>query len=1187
MRRLVLAVATAMASFLGWEGAALAYEPISAENIALVEQCGATVLRRQEPTLAGQLYGALFSPDMEGNQRYSRGIGVVIGVSQYSPSSGFVALPGVKKDVATMQNLMISQSGGDLGYDVVISLTDENVTGPNVACLVQNALPTLIDKELDRLLFYWAGHGLDNGQKRGYLPFYDTPSARINDFTALPMLDLQEWAKREDIFGSVRQAVFVIDACVSGLATGESRSAERLKPMVNANLVGDYEGFLRNYSDLGQPVHVMFTAADKSGPTRETPEGGYFTQEFVKSLTGTVRIADDNGVVGHYALALHMVDKMEEAGNPPKPQVKILSGASEYAYFLRPDSPLMSRFARLQEEFLQKLRAKQEAQSGMADSGGVQKPVQESGPNTTGQFRLADEIVSNCTGDEDNRPLEELDEGTLREYRGMCRQIIKLNELNGIKQVPPYLTNASLSLQLAKLAIDQADDKKAGTFFEEASKEYYKVGDFPEGAAQAATGMLSLADMIYNQSWPTASGGSDERMFDLAKTAYDLGDKNFGGHFYAWLVRNGRGTEKNPKLAVRLFEESFAEGNGSAANNIAQIYAAGELGEPDYKRAYDFYLKAGELGMLDGYLNAASLYTDGNIETDADTGNREALALVDKVLSIEPNHPWGLNFKGWMTETGRGGPADAKLGAEYYAKSLEAGFAYAGVNLAYLKRKGIGVPQDLDEAKILFTNGCNNQQARACANLADMMVFGEGYEASPELEVEAMALAERALEYEPKNGFAMTIRGYLLEFGRGVERDYRAAAEAYRQGGEFGTPWGWRNLGYMNRTGKFDENGVELYPKNVQAALEAFNKAGEQGDAGGLAAIGEMMLKGELGEVTDDIRRQAEEKLLQAEQIGNVWATELLGDLYDGAYGGTADLSKAVAAYKRAADQKSRYGLARLGDFVRDARVDKAVFDEAQLSAPWEYYNVCGDLGWPDCYLSAAKTMFIRGVEGDQVKSGEGAGLYVRPQGQEAIDTMYKYLELGAAGADGMPDAKLAMAALNLAGFGGQVEFLLPTGFTPSSSTADQILRSMTDGGKPAGYVAIGLMISGLLEGRQKTTFESVRESFEPDKGICIHTGLVLADAVTPIFPNFDCGWYDAQLPNWTIGIARAKSSTSMRAEPGRGTVLKALTKGKRVIYMPIANTAGDRWVKVQDEDNTIGWVSADFLEPITEVAAK
>ena len=437
MRRLVLAVATAMASLL-WGGAALAYEPISAENLALIEQCGATVVRRQEPTFSGQLYGALFSPDVEGNQRYSRGIGVLIGVSKYAENSGFVPLPGVKKDVATMQKLLISDTGSDLGYDIVISLTDENVTGANVACLVQNALPTLIDKQLDRLLFYWAGHGVDNGQKRGYLPFYDTPLARLNDFTALPMMDLQEWAKREDIFGSVRQAVFVIDACLSGLATDESRSAEPLKPMVNANLVADYEGFLKDYSELGQPVHVMFTAADKSGPTRETADGGYFTQEFVKSLVGTVRIADDNGVVGHHALALHMVEKMRELGNPPKPQVKILSGAAQHAFFLRPDSPLINRFTRLQEEFLQKLRAKQEAQSGtVVDSGGAQKPEKESGPNTTGQFRLADEIVSNCTDDDDNRPLEDRDEGTLREYRGRWGQIIRLNEVNGVKQVPP------------------------------------------------------------------------------------------------------------------------------------------------------------------------------------------------------------------------------------------------------------------------------------------------------------------------------------------------------------------------------------------------------------------------------------------------------------------------------------------------------------------------------------------------------------------------------------------------------------------------------------------------------------------------------------------------------------------------------------------------------------------------------
>jgi localization factor PodJL len=75
--------------------------------------------------------------------------------------------------------------------------------------------------------------------------------------------------------------------------------------------------------------------------------------------------------------------------------------------------------------------------------------------------------------------------------------------------------------------------------------------------------------------------------------------------------REGKGVERNPKAALKLFTAAAEAGNARAMHNTAVLLAEGVNGSPDYAGAGEWFRKAAEFGVRDSQYNLAILHARG------------------------------------------------------------------------------------------------------------------------------------------------------------------------------------------------------------------------------------------------------------------------------------------------------------------------------------------------------------------------------------------------------------------------------------------------------------------------------------------------------------------------------------------------------------------------------------------------
>jgi hypothetical protein len=208
-----------------------------------------------------------------------RSVAVVIAISNYTrQTTGYDALPTAQKDAEKM----VSFLKDDAGFDTIYVLTDEKVTKDRLDQLMIDEIPKILAKD-DRFLFYWSGHGDQfnlGGQPRGFLPLAtstrDAPSSMIS------MEDLSRW----DSFIVARQTLFLLDACLSGLAGVLNPKASRSDRL----------------EQLAQPSHHLIAAggAKETVISSDRWSGSLFTELFIRGARGEAVRRD--GVISEWSL---------------------------------------------------------------------------------------------------------------------------------------------------------------------------------------------------------------------------------------------------------------------------------------------------------------------------------------------------------------------------------------------------------------------------------------------------------------------------------------------------------------------------------------------------------------------------------------------------------------------------------------------------------------------------------------------------------------------------------------------------------------------------------------------------------------------------------------------------------------------------------------------------------------------
>ncbi len=229
----------------------------------------------QQPELRSLVYQAPAGGyrGLSGNVTiYDRSHAVVIGISDYRQLPD---LPGAVRDARAVAEALEKH-----GFEVTL-LVDGDASRGRIAEELGDRLPRRVG-ERDRILIYFAGHGVTVGQgpaEMGYLmPAEGDNQRRVA--TGIAMRELQAWLAGYPS----KHVMFLADACYSGLALS-TRSV---------GLPETLENYLRQVTE--KEVRLAITAGRSDQEAHEWRGQGLFTYFLIEGLAGNGDLNGD-GIV--------------------------------------------------------------------------------------------------------------------------------------------------------------------------------------------------------------------------------------------------------------------------------------------------------------------------------------------------------------------------------------------------------------------------------------------------------------------------------------------------------------------------------------------------------------------------------------------------------------------------------------------------------------------------------------------------------------------------------------------------------------------------------------------------------------------------------------------------------------------------------------------------------------------------
>lgn len=269
--------------------------------------------------------------------------------------------------------------------------------------------------------------------------------------------------------------------------------------------------------------------------------------------------------------------------------------------------------------------------------------------------------------------------------------------------------------------------------------------------------------------------------------------------------RQGRGVEKNERLALTYLERGVAAGDGYSLWRMGTVVQAGVLGlVQDKPRAVSLFTQAANAGYAEGLTTLGDIAAaDGQGETaleyyrkGAAAGNTQAMYRLgraydnasfgltkDAVQAFEwfrkaadAGHASAMTNTGYAYDTGTGTPKDPVRALAYYRQAAAKGDATAMYNLGTVHENGrLGQPKDLVAAFGWYTSAADAGNVHAMRALAVSYSRGTGALGTKD-PVQAFGWYRRAADAGDLGATLTT--GYLLLKGRGATKD-AAMAENY------------------------------------------------------------------------------------------------------------------------------------------------------------------------------------------------------------------------------------------------------------------------------------------------------------------------------------------------------------------------------------------------------------------------
>jgi len=258
------------------------------------------------------------------------------------------------------------------------------------------------------------------------------------------------------------------------------------------------------------------------------------------------------------------------------------------------------------------------------------------------------------------------------------------------------------------------------------------------------------------------------------------------------------------------------------------------------------------------------------------------------------------------------------LAAMWYSKAANAGNALAQykIGLMYLRFEGVPFADDNDTTAMMWLGkAAQNGEQAAFAHLyyyygqvhpdPKKMSFWQGVEDGLDQSLLKQQEKFKQLLQTAKQGDAVAQRRVALRYekGRGIERDFAAAATWYKAAAELGDVRAQDNYADLCLTGK----GV---PKDPSEAAKWYQRAADKGFSRSQYSLANLYRN---GHGVDQDFDQAAKLYQQAAASGIAAAQTNLGRLYASGKGLDSDPKQAASWYQKAADQDYAPALRSLG----------------------------------------------------------------------------------------------------------------------------------------------------------------------------------------------------------------------------------------------------------------------------------
>ncbi|WP_111856194.1 tetratricopeptide repeat protein [Acinetobacter oleivorans] len=226
----------------------------------------------------------------------------------------------------------------------------------------------------------------------------------------------------------------------------------------------------------------------------------------------------------------------------------------------------------------------------------------------------------------------------------------------------------------------------------------------------AKTDVFKQAEQLYAAKNYSAAFQEMQRLAQTgnAQAIYNLG----------YMTQMGQGTAKDSSKALKYYEDASNKGYAQASYTLAQIYETGELGVAKDSNKFSQYIqKASAQGSDDATVKIATILFAQKKPQSHQIALQKLAPLIRK-----GNYP-ATQVKA-LYDISQGvenkNPLMKRQGIEALQSIAQKGYAPASMALATMMANGNIIPQNLPEAKKIFTELANQNVPNAKESLASV-----------------------------------------------------------------------------------------------------------------------------------------------------------------------------------------------------------------------------------------------------------------------------------------------------------------------------------------------------------------------------------------------------------------------------------------------------------------------------------